>query len=78
MNEIVISLKRGVALNELTANDEQSLRDLVKSIATVRVSDVLPTGRRVIVTASEPALNRLKSQLEDYCHFVPRTRGHVL
>jgi hypothetical protein len=50
----------------------------VKSIAPVNVTDVFSSGRCLVVHASDAALDLLERALGDTCHFVERTKGHVL
>lgn len=78
MEEFVISLKRGIHIDDLSTDKNPTLEAVVKAIAVVRVASVLPTGRRMVVKVSPTALSRLRQELGDYCHFVPRSRGQVL
>jgi hypothetical protein len=76
--EVVISLKRGVQLDELAEKPGDTLQTVVKSIAGgVRIVDVF-SNRRVAVRASDPARSRLENALGDACHFSDRIPGHVL
>lgn len=76
--EIVISLRRGVPLADIAEKPTDSLEVVVRSIATVRVTDVLSAGRCLVVKASDQSRTLLEDALGDACHFVDRAKGHVL
>lgn len=76
MREFVVSLRRGADIKLLVPSG--SLTDAVKQ-TRVHIKEVLPTGKTVVVAVSSPSeLKLLRERLDQTCHVVERTIGHVL
>lgn len=76
MQEYVVSLRRGVDMKAAVPNG--SLTDAVKE-TRVRIMEVMPTGKTVVVAINSPReLELLHARLDRICHVVERTMGHVL
>ena len=71
MKDVIISLRPGVKL------EGRSLRDVVLSVASVQITDVLPTGRRLIAHITDDDLALLRQRLGDACRIRARIAGQL-
>lgn len=71
----VVSLRRHVKINDVVIRQGETLADFLSKFPGITVLDILPTGRRVIIDGSQPALDFLKHHWGSQLHFVPRTIG---
>ena len=71
MKDVVISLRPGVRL------EGRTLRDIVLSAVSVHITDVFPTGRRLVAHITDEELTILRRKLGDACRIRARISGEL-
>ncbi len=73
--EMVVSLRRGVTLNQVTSSG--TLAQFLDCAVRLEVVDDLPTGTTARIRISPDELKKLEKLIGTKCHIVVSKNGHV-